>query len=143
MPQPTTPACTGRRKERWRERDPITRLERFLEGRGEWDDVAGEKVAMETADLVESAIAAIEARPTPGRDDAVRHAFFRIPEHVVEQLHAMQRSHGEPETRFSPDEIWQVGHDRLRPHRELDHGTGHQRRPPAGNGTQRRDDPPR
>jgi 2-oxoisovalerate dehydrogenase E1 component len=96
----------------WRAKDPITRLERFLAERGLWDEHAGEKVAMETADLVEAAITAIEARPLPGRDDAVRHAFARIPSHVVDQLHAMQRAHGEDETVFEPDEVWEVGHDR-------------------------------
>jgi len=100
-------------EEEWRQRDPIRRLEKFLESRGEWDETAGEKVAMETADLVEAAIAEIEARPLPGRDDTVRHAFSRIPAHVVDQLHAMQRSHGEPETVFSADEVWEVGHDEL------------------------------
>ncbi|HEX2152647.1 MAG TPA: pyruvate dehydrogenase (acetyl-transferring) E1 component subunit alpha [Acidimicrobiia bacterium] len=97
----------------WRTRDPIVRLERFLEHRGEWDETVGEKVAMETADLVEAAINEIEARPLPGRDDTVRHAFSRIPSHVVEQIHAMQRSHDEPETEFSPDELWEVGNDEL------------------------------
>jgi len=100
-------------EERWRQRDPIRRLESFLESRGEWDETAGEKVAMETADLVEAAIAEIEARPLPGRDDTVRHAFSRIPAHVVDQLHAMQRAHGEPETAFAADEIWLVDHDEL------------------------------
>jgi 2-oxoisovalerate dehydrogenase E1 component len=95
----------------WRARDPITRLERFLALRDEWDDAAGEKVAMETADQVDAAITDIEGRPLPTRDDAVRHGFSRIPAHVVDQLHAMQRAHGEPETRFDSDEIWQVGED--------------------------------
>lgn len=106
---------SAQEEEEWRGRDPIRRFERFLESRGEWDQTAGEKVAMETADLVEAAIAEIEARPLPRRDDAVRHAFSRIPAHVVDQLHAMQRAHGEPETVFTADEIWQVGHDHL-PH---------------------------
>ncbi|HEX7099102.1 MAG TPA: pyruvate dehydrogenase (acetyl-transferring) E1 component subunit alpha [Acidimicrobiia bacterium] len=100
-------------EEEWRRRDPIRRMERFLESRGEWDEAEGEKVAMETADLVEAAIAEIEARPLPGRDEAIRHAYSRIPIHVVDQLHAMQRSHGEPETVFQSEEIWQVGHDEL------------------------------
>jgi len=97
----------------WRDRDPIERVRRFLESRGEWDERAGEKVAMEVADAVSAAITAIEAEPLPDRDDAVRHGFHRIPPFVVEQLHAMQRAHGEEETQFSPDEIWQVGEDQV------------------------------
>jgi 2-oxoisovalerate dehydrogenase E1 component len=99
----------------WRTRDPIERLERFLEARGEWDERVGEKVAMEVADMVEAAITEIESSPLPERDEVVRHAFHRIPGHVVDQLHAMQRAHGEPETVFDREEVWETGEDRLPP----------------------------
>lgn len=98
---------------KWRKRDPIERLRRFLESRGEWDEQAEEKVAKETSDRVAAAITEIEAQPLPGRDDAIRHGFERIPAHVVDQLHSMQRSHGEAPTRFDPEEIWTVGDDEL------------------------------
>lgn len=100
-------------EEEWRRRDPITRFERFLASRDEWDEAVGEKVAMETADQVEAAITAIEARELPGRDEVVRHAFSAIPAHVVEQIQGMQRAHGEEETGFDRSEVWQVGHDQL------------------------------
>lgn len=99
--------------EEWRAKDPIERLRRFLENRGEWDERAGEKVAMEITDAVDAAVTSLEAEPTPTRDDAVRHGFTRIPPHVVDQLHAMQRAHGEPETRFDESEIWTVGADEI------------------------------
>lgn len=99
--------------EEWKQKDAIERLRRFLENRGEWDERVGEKVEMEITDAVEAAVASLEAEPLPPRDDSVRHGFARIPSHVVDQLHAMQRSHGEPETQFGPDEIWQIGHDEL------------------------------
>ncbi len=98
-------------EEKWRQRDPIERLRRFLESRGEWDERVGEKVAQETADQVEAAITAIEAEPLPGRDDAIRHGFHRIPAHVVDQLHAMQETHGEAPTVFGDEEIWTIGED--------------------------------
>ena len=104
---------TREEEESWRRRDPIERLRRFLESRGEWDEAIEEKVAMETADLVAAAIAEIEGQPLPGRDDAIRQGFHRIPAHVVEQLEGMQRSHDEEPTRFQADEIWNVGHDAL------------------------------
>ncbi len=100
-------------EDRWRERDPIERLRLFLEKRGEWDERAGEKMAVEVADSVTAAITAIEAEPLPGRDDAIRHAFHKIPHHVIEQLHAMQRAHGEEPTDFDESDIWQIGHDSL------------------------------
>lgn len=95
----------------WREKDPIERLRRFLENRGEWDQRVGEKVEMEITDAVEAAVTSLEAEPMPGRDDAVRHGFARIPAHVVDQLNAMQRAHGEPETVFSESEIWSIGRE--------------------------------
>ncbi len=98
-------------EEKWRKRDPIERLRLFLEGRGEWDERVGEKVAQETADQVEAAITAIESEPLPGRDDAIRHGFQRIPAHVVDQLHAMQEAHGEEPTVFGEEEIWAIGDD--------------------------------
>jgi len=97
----------------WKEKDPIERLQRFLENRGEWDERVGEKVAEEVTESVSAAITAIEAEPLPKRDNSIRHGFARIPAHVVDQLHAMERSHGEEPTKFSDAEIWQVGHDQL------------------------------
>jgi pyruvate dehydrogenase E1 component beta subunit len=88
-------------------------MRRFLEQRGQWDEQAEEKVAMEVADQVEAAITEIEARPLPTRDDAIRHSFARIPAHVVDQLHAMQRANNEPETEFSNTELWLPGVDEL------------------------------
>jgi 2-oxoisovalerate dehydrogenase E1 component len=99
--------------EEWKQKDPIERLRRFLELRGEWDERVGEKVAMEITDAVDAAVTSLEAEPLPSRDDAIRHGFARIPGHVVDQLHAMQRAHGEPETRFDESEVWQVGDDAL------------------------------
>jgi pyruvate dehydrogenase E1 component alpha subunit len=97
---------TKEEEEEWRTRDPIDRLRRHLESAGLWDERATEKVAMEVADQVEAAITAIEARPLPGRDDAIRHAYHRIPAHIVDQLHAMELANGEPATGFDPEEIW-------------------------------------
>jgi pyruvate/2-oxoglutarate/acetoin dehydrogenase E1 component/TPP-dependent pyruvate/acetoin dehydrogenase alpha subunit len=92
--------------EKWKKRDPIDRIRKFLKIRDEWDDRIGEKVAMEVADLVDAAITSIEAEPLPERDDAIRHGFSRIPLHVVDQLHEFQDSHGEPRTEFDEDELW-------------------------------------
>lgn len=99
----------------WRERDPIDRLRRHLEGRGSLDEEGIEQVRKEIVTQVDEALSEIEARPLPGRDDAVRQAFHRIPGVLVDQLHAMQRSHGEPETEFSADEVWTVGEDEFPP----------------------------
>jgi 2-oxoisovalerate dehydrogenase E1 component len=98
-------------EQEWRQLDPIERFRRYLEGRGLWDEQIGEKVAMEVADQVESAIADIESRPLPARDDAIRHAYHRIPRLLVEQLHATQAANGETATKFRTDELWDIEDD--------------------------------
>jgi len=90
----------------WRQRDPIERFRRFLEKRGQWDEQAGAKVAMEVADQVEAAITEIEARPLPPRADAIRHAYHRILPSLIEQLHRAEDANSEPRSEFAPDEIW-------------------------------------
>ena len=57
------------------------------------------------------AITEIESRPLPARDDVARHAFSRIPEIVIEQLHEMQSAQNEPLTEFSSQDIWKIGED--------------------------------
>ncbi len=104
---------TEREEEAWRAKDPIERLAAFLRDRGELDETTETEVAAEASRQVDEAIAEVEARPLPGRDDVVRHAFARIPRLVVDQLHAFQRAEGEPETPFAPEEVWQVGDDAL------------------------------
>ncbi|CAN5683214.1 MAG: pyruvate dehydrogenase (acetyl-transferring) E1 component subunit alpha [Acidimicrobiia bacterium] len=91
----------------WRQRDPIERFRRFLEKRGQWDEQAGAKVAMEVADQVEAAITEIEARPLPPRADAIRHAYHRILPSLIEQLHRAEDANSEPRSEFAPDEIWE------------------------------------
>lgn len=98
-------------EEAWRAKDPIARLAALLRDRGELDEAAEEEVAAEVSRQVDDAIADIESRPLPGRDEVVRHAFSRIPRLVVDQLHAFQRAEGEAETTFEPDEVWEVDHD--------------------------------
>jgi len=97
--------------EEWRKRDPIDRLHRYLTSLGAIGDDTAAEVEAEVAAEIDRAISEIESRPTPGRDEVVRHGFSRIPPLVVSQLHATQRASGEAETRFDPDEVWTVGED--------------------------------
>ncbi|MGQ0849764.1 MAG: pyruvate dehydrogenase (acetyl-transferring) E1 component subunit alpha, partial [Actinomycetota bacterium] len=102
---------TEAEEQEWRQKDPIERLRLYLDRRGEWDERAAEKVAMEVTALVEAAITEIEARPLPGRDEAVRHAFHRIPPLLVDQLHEVQEASKEELTEFASGEVWTVGAD--------------------------------
>ncbi len=113
----------GEEEERaWREKDPIARLAALLRDRGDLDDEAEQRIAEEVAREIDAAVAEVEAVALPGRDEVVRHAFARIPRVVVDQLHAFQRAAGEPETTFSPDEVWEAGDD-PRPSGPTEHWT--------------------
>jgi 2-oxoisovalerate dehydrogenase E1 component len=108
--------------EEWRHKDPIGRLRRHLKLRGDWDEGVGDEIARQVAGEVDRAITEIEARPLPGRDEAIRHSLSRIPGWVVDQLHATQLAHGEEPTPFAADEIWVTTDDRI-PAGETDHST--------------------
>jgi pyruvate dehydrogenase E1 component alpha subunit len=49
----------------WRERDPILRLERFLEGRGLWTPEKREEAEAKAAGLIDDGIREMEAQPPP------------------------------------------------------------------------------
>ncbi len=102
---------TVEEEESWRRRDPIDRLRRYLQERGDWSEELDAATRQEAAEAVEAAIGAIESRPLPTRDEAIRHSFSRIPPVLVEQLHATQSAAGEPLTQFDPDEVWTPGSD--------------------------------
>jgi 2-oxoisovalerate dehydrogenase E1 component alpha subunit len=50
---------------RWRARDPLARVRRYLEAQGAWDEEAEQALLAEAGDAVEGAVAAAEAMPPP------------------------------------------------------------------------------
>ncbi|MPZ52765.1 MAG: pyruvate dehydrogenase (acetyl-transferring) E1 component subunit alpha [Acidimicrobiia bacterium] len=100
-------------EEQWRTKDPIPRMERYLNSRDLLDMDGAEKIRAEIGTEVDAAIEAVERAPLPGRDDAIRNAFSRIPHHVVDQLHDFQAAKGESPTVFSADETWEIGNDQI------------------------------
>ncbi len=89
--------------------DPMLRMRSYLEGRGLWD--AGRQEAAEQSATAEfdEALLRVEAIELPGRDDIVRHAYAKVPQLLVDQLHEIERAAGEPESPFTPDEVWVAG----------------------------------
>ncbi|MBU5637425.1 pyruvate dehydrogenase (acetyl-transferring) E1 component subunit alpha [Geomonas sp. Red69] len=53
----------------WGERDPILRLERFLEGRGLWSPQKGEEAAAKVATIVDDGVREMESQPPPAAAD--------------------------------------------------------------------------
>ena len=71
---------------RWMERDPISRLRRFLEARDLWDAQREEVLAAEAAAWVESQVEALEAMSAPDPADIFRHMYAEMPPHLREQM---------------------------------------------------------
>ena len=96
-------------EDEWRRgRDPIERFRAYLLTKELWTESLDEEAEAEAVEIVDRAIAEIEARPLPGRDDIVRHAYHRVPPLLVDQLHEVQRAARELETEFAPDELWRA-----------------------------------
>ena len=95
-------------EESFRPYDPLTRMRTYLEGRGLWNEDKEEALNAAAAAEFDEALANVEAIEPPGRDDIVRHAYARVPELLVEQLNRIERAAGEPESQFTPDELWSV-----------------------------------
>lgn len=91
--------------------DPMSRMQRYLEGRALWDP--GRQAAAEQSATArfDEALARVEAIALPGRDDIVRHAFARVPQLLVDQLHEIERAAGEPESVFTAGEVWVAGEE--------------------------------
>ncbi len=61
--------------ERWRKRDPIDRVQKYLADAEQWDDGAREALEAEIAEQVESAFAAVDAHPAPDPAAIYEHVF--------------------------------------------------------------------
>jgi pyruvate/2-oxoglutarate/acetoin dehydrogenase E1 component len=93
-------------EEAWREKDPVARLRTHLETRGLWDDEREGALSQEADTAFDKAMRQIEDTPLPGRDDIIRHAYSRIPELLVDQLHEIQRLAGEPGAEVTTADRW-------------------------------------
>ena len=96
----------------WRAKDPLDRFKRFLVREGLWSDDIDEQVGAEAASF-DDALAEIETRAEPDREEVIRHAYARVPEETARQLSAALRREGAPPSKVAPREIWKVGHDAL------------------------------
>ena len=96
-------------EEEWRSRDPLPRLRALLEKGELWSDEAEATLEQEAGEAFDAAMAAIESTAEVPRSDIVRHAYSRIPRLIADELNALERGAGEPETRFDESELWPAG----------------------------------
>ena len=64
--------------EKWRQRDPLLRLERFLEKRGVWSEEYGHGVKERALAAIDDAVTVMEAFTPPETDDIFKHTLAGI-----------------------------------------------------------------
>jgi pyruvate dehydrogenase E1 component alpha subunit len=75
--------------EKWRERDPILRLRRYLEREQLWDDAQEEVLQEEARKWVDAQVEALEAMPPPSPEDIFDHMYAELPQILAEQRDAL------------------------------------------------------
>ncbi|WP_169794167.1 pyruvate dehydrogenase (acetyl-transferring) E1 component subunit alpha [Alicyclobacillus shizuokensis] len=71
--------------EAWRERDPLLRHRRRLEGWGLWDEERQQALERRVNEGIVAAIRAMEAAPPPNPDDLFDHVYAELPPRLVRQ----------------------------------------------------------
>lgn len=69
----------------WRARDPITRFQAYLKGKGFWNEAFETQVQADVADIVEKSVLEAEAfKPDP--KDIFRHMYAKMPKDLESQM---------------------------------------------------------
>lgn len=104
---------TKEEEELWRAYDPLVRARLFLERQGWWDETAEQAAVEEAAAEFDASLDRVTALELPPRADIVAHAFDKVPQMMVEQLHRLETDAGEQPTAIAEENTWIVGEDQL------------------------------
>jgi pyruvate dehydrogenase E1 component alpha subunit len=77
-------------RDAWRPRDPLIRLQRYLQHRGRWNERLGEDMEREIADELDAAWAEAQATPPSTVGESLRHVFAEMPGRLLAQCRAME-----------------------------------------------------
>ena len=71
--------------ERWRKRDPIDRIQKYLAERGQWDTQQAATWETEIAAQVEAAFDKVDTLPPPTAADIYEHVYAEMPPTLARQ----------------------------------------------------------
>lgn len=91
----------------WRRKDPVVRMRQFLMNRGILTTNLDDEIEQEAAAAFDRALTTLEAAPKPPTAEIIRHAYARIPNHLVDQLHTIERTRDQEPSQIDPAERWQ------------------------------------
>ena len=72
--------------EEWKSFDPLLRLQKYLKGKGLWNEDLEAKIRAESETIVNQAIQEAEAVPPPKPEEIFRHAFAELTPNLQEQM---------------------------------------------------------
>lgn len=72
-------------RDSWRPRDPLLRLQRYLEARGRWSEAIGKQMDAEIAAELDAAWAEAQSTPAPTVSESLTHVFAQMPSRLGEQ----------------------------------------------------------
>lgn len=72
-------------RDEWRPKDPLIRLQRYLQHRGVWTDAVGEQMEQDVAAELDEAWRAAQAEPPPRLEDSLDHVFAEKTPRLREQ----------------------------------------------------------
>jgi pyruvate dehydrogenase E1 component alpha subunit len=72
-------------REQWRDRDPVLRLQRYLEGRGRWDASVAEEMENEIKAQMDAAWEEAQAEPLSSLEESLTHVFAEMTPRLREQ----------------------------------------------------------
>ncbi len=70
----------------WRRKDPLLRLERFMAGRGLWDDDVGRRVREEAVAEIDRAVLAMESAPQPEAEEMFTNTGATLSRRQIRQM---------------------------------------------------------
>jgi pyruvate dehydrogenase E1 component alpha subunit len=80
--------------ERWRRKDPVDRLRKYMEKNALWDDSSEQALRATAKDKVESAVHELESLPAPDPLDMFRFTYQNLPADLGEQMAGFIKADG-------------------------------------------------